>query len=58
LIPSPAAPSAADSDEAGAATAQPNPPVSPSSRPPGAAGPGRPASRWFVPGRPGPGRPV
>jgi hypothetical protein len=52
-------PGAADSDQAGAATAQPNPPTaSPTpARPPGAAGPGRRVSGPSGPGRPGPGRP-
>jgi hypothetical protein len=55
----PAAPAGSESDEAGAATVQPNPTTSPSSpRPPGAAGPGRPVSGWSGPGRPGPGRPA
>jgi hypothetical protein len=61
VIPQPTAPSAAESDRAGAATAmaQPNPTASPSQpRPPGAAGPGRPVSGWFSPGLPGPGRPA
>ena len=60
VIPQPAAPSAAASDQAGAATAQPNPPVASrlAPRPPGAAGPGRPGSGWSGPGRPGPGRPL
>jgi len=58
LIPQSTAPSASEADEEGAATAQPNPTASPlSPRPPGAAGPGRPASGWSGPGRPGPGRP-
>ena len=58
VIPQPTAPSAAESDQAGAATAQPNPTASPSSpRPPGAVGPGRPVSGWSSLGLPGPGRP-
>jgi len=57
VIPQPIAPSAAESDQAGAATAQPNPTASPLlPRPPGTAGPGRPVSGWSSPGLPGPGR--
>jgi hypothetical protein len=60
VIPQPPAPIAVESDQAGAATAQPNPltasPLQP--RPPGAAGPGRPVSGWSSPGLPGPGRPA
>jgi len=59
VIPQPTAPSATESDQAGAATAttQPNPTASPlPPRPPGAAGPGRPVSGWSSPGLPGPGR--
>ena len=52
--------SAGDSqrDQAGAATAQPNPPTANPlpPRPPGASGPGRPVSGWSSPGLPGPGR--
>jgi hypothetical protein len=46
------------SDQAGAATAQPNPPTANPlpPRPPGASGPGRPVSGWSSPGLPGPGR--
>jgi hypothetical protein len=59
LIPQPAAPGDAGSDQGGAATSQPNPAASPSSpRPPGGVGPGRPVSGWSGPGLPGPGRPV
>jgi hypothetical protein len=65
LIPQPTAPGgatthiAAETDQAGAATAQPNPTASPlSPRPPGAVGPGRPVSGWSGPGLPGPGRRV
>jgi len=59
VIPQPTAPSAAESDQAGAATVQPNPTASPlPPRPPGAAGPGRPVSGWSSPGLPGPGRPA
>jgi hypothetical protein len=45
-------------DQAGAATAQPNPPTASPlpARPPGAIGPGRPVSGWSSPGLPGPGR--
>jgi hypothetical protein len=58
VVPQPTAPSAAESDQAGAATAQPDPTASPlPPRPPGAAGPGRPVSGWSSPGLPGPGRP-
>jgi hypothetical protein len=54
-----AAPAAAESDQAGTATAQPNPTANPSSpRPPGAAGPGRPVTGLPGPGRPGPGQPA
>ena len=57
--PQPTAPSAGDADQAGAATAQPDPTASPlPPRPPGAAGPGRPVSGWSSPGLPGPGRPA
>jgi len=59
VIPQPTAPSAAESDQAGAATAQPNPTASPlPPPPPGAAGPGQPVSGWSSPGLPGPGRPA
>jgi len=59
VIPQPTTPSAAESDQEGAATAQPNPTVSPwSPRPPGAAGPGRRVSGWPSPGLAGPGRPA
>ena len=60
VIPQPTAPGAAESDQAGAATAQPNPPTASPlpPRPPGAAGPGRPVSGWSGPGLPGPGRPA
>jgi hypothetical protein len=65
VMTQPAAPGGAtassptDSDQASAATAQPNPTASPSSpRPPGAAGPGRPVAGWSSPGLPGPGRPA
>jgi hypothetical protein len=46
------------SDQAGAATAQPNPPTANPlpPRPPGATGPGRPVSGSSGPGLPGPGR--
>jgi hypothetical protein len=49
----------AESDQVGAATAQPNPPTAKPSppRPPGAVGPGRRMPGWSGPGRPGPGRP-
>jgi hypothetical protein len=48
---------AVESDETGAATAQPNLAATPfSPRPPGAAGPGRPSQGWSGPGLPGPGR--
>jgi hypothetical protein len=58
-IPLPTAPGAAEPDQAGAATAQPNPTASPTSpRPPGFAGPGRPTSGRSGPGLPGPGRPA
>jgi hypothetical protein len=52
-------PSADESSQAGAATAQPNPPAASPlrPRPPGAAGPGRPMFGWSGPGQPGPGRP-
>jgi hypothetical protein len=57
--PQPTVPSAAESDQAGAATVQPDPTASPlPPRPPGAAGPGRPVSGWSSPGLPGPGRPA
>ena len=58
MIPQPTAPGDAQSDHAGAATAQPNPPVANPlpPRPPGAAGPGRRVFGWSGPGRPGPGR--
>jgi hypothetical protein len=57
VIAQPPAPSAIESDQDGAATAQPDPTASPSqARPPGAAGPGRPVPGWSGPGRPGPGR--
>jgi hypothetical protein len=51
--------SAAQSNQHGSATAQPNPstPSPLPSRPPGAAGPGRAVSGWWGPGLPGPGRP-
>jgi hypothetical protein len=51
--------SAAEKDNQGGATAQPNPPTARPwpQRPPGAAGPGRPLSGWWGPGLPGPGRP-
>jgi hypothetical protein len=57
-IPQPTVPgAAAETDQAGAATAQPGPTASPSlPRPPGAVGPGRPVSGWSGPGLPGPGR--
>jgi len=59
VVPQPIVPSAADSDQAGAATAQPDPTASPlPPRPPGTAGPGRPVSGWSSPGLPGPGRPA
>ncbi len=55
----PIAPGGAETDQASAATAQPNPTASPSSpRPPGTVGPGRPVSGWSGPGLPGPGRPA
>jgi hypothetical protein len=59
VIPQPTAPGDAQSDQAGAATAQPNPPTANPlpPRPPGAVGPGRPVFGWSSPGRPGPGRP-
>jgi hypothetical protein len=45
-----------DSDDAGAATAQPDPTANPSfQHPPGANGPGRRAFGWLGPGRTGPG---
>jgi hypothetical protein len=51
--------SAAQSDEAGPATAQPDPTANPYlARPPGAGGPGRPVSGSYGPGLPGPGRPA
>jgi hypothetical protein len=55
----PTAPGADDSDQEGAATAQPNPPTaSPlAPRPPGAVGPGRLMFGRSGPGLPGPGRP-
>jgi hypothetical protein len=54
-----AAPGAAELDQSGAASAQPNPISSPSlPRPPGALGPGRPVSGSSGPGLPGPGRPA
>jgi hypothetical protein len=57
--PQPTVPGAAESDQAGAATAEPDPTASPlPPRPPGAAGPGRPVSGWSSPGLPGPGRPA
>jgi hypothetical protein len=54
------APNGVEPDQAGAATAQPNPPTTSSSlsRPPGAYGPGRPVSGWSSPGLPGPGQPT
>jgi len=59
VIGGPTAPISAESDEEGAATAQPDPTASPNSaRPPGAAGPGRAVSGWSSPGLPGPGRPA
>lgn len=59
VIPQPPASSAGESDQEGGATAQPDPTASPlQSRPPGAAGPGRPVSGRSSPGRPGPGRPA
>jgi hypothetical protein len=58
-IPQPAASSAGESDDSGAATAQPDPTDSRMlARPPGAGGPGRPVAGWFGPGLPGPGRPA
>ena len=58
VIPQHLAPGAGESDEVGAATAQPDPTGSPlPARPPGAAGPGRPVSGWSSPRLPGPGRP-
>jgi hypothetical protein len=58
-ISQPTAPGADESDQEGAATAQPDPTASPvSARPPGVAGPGRPVSGWSGPGLPGPGRPA
>jgi hypothetical protein len=58
-LPQPTAAEGTESDHDGAATGPPNPTVSPwSSRPPGAAGPGRPVSGWSGPGRRGPGRPA
>lgn len=57
LFPQVTAPRAAESDQGGAATAQPNPSVAPwSPRPPGAAGPGRRVTGRSGPGLPGPGR--
>jgi hypothetical protein len=58
VIPQPTVPGDTQSDQAGAATAQPNPPVANPlpPRPPGAAGPGRRVFGWSGPGRPGPGR--
>ncbi len=59
VIAQPTAPSAAESDQTVAATAQPYPTASPlQTRPPGAAGPGRPVSGLSSPGMPGPGRPA
>jgi hypothetical protein len=59
LIPQATAPVAPESDQAGAATAQPNTTASPwSPRPPGAAGPGRRLPGRSGPGLPGPGRPA
>jgi hypothetical protein len=59
IISQPAVAGAAESDEEGAATAQPYPAASPSStRPSDAAGPGRPVSGQSGPGLPGPGRPA
>jgi hypothetical protein len=59
LIPQRTAPSADESDQAGAVTAQSDLTASPiSARPPGAGGPGRPVSGWSGPGLPGPGRPA
>jgi hypothetical protein len=59
VIPQPTAPGAAEPDQEGAATAQPNPAASPwLPRPPGTAGPGRPVSGRSGPGLPGPGRPA
>src|SRR5579883_1468524 len=58
VIPQPTASVLDGSDQAGAATAQPNPTANPGSpRPPGAGGPGRPVLGRSGPGRPGPGRP-
>jgi hypothetical protein len=57
LIPQATASHAAESDQSGAATAQPNPTASPSSpRPPGTTGPGRRMAGTSGPGLPGPGR--
>jgi len=58
VIPQPTAANDAQSDQAGAATAQPNPPTANPlpPRPPGAIGPGRPVSGQSSPGLPGPGR--
>jgi hypothetical protein len=55
----PTVPGGAEIDQAGSATAQPNPPTANPSplRPPGAVGPGRRIFGWSSPGRPGPGRP-
>jgi hypothetical protein len=59
VIPQPTAPGDAQSDQAGAATAQPNPPAANPLPPrlPGAFGPGRRVSGRSSPGLPGPGRP-
>jgi hypothetical protein len=59
LISELTAPGGGDSDDLGAATAQPNLTANPSwARPPGAGGPGRPVAGWLGPGLPGPGRPA
>jgi hypothetical protein len=59
MIPQPTAGDGSASDQDGAASAQPNPPVNPwSPIPPGAAGPGQPVSGRAGPGRPGPGQPA
>jgi hypothetical protein len=59
LTSEPAAPGGGESNDTGAATAQPNSTANPSwARPPGASGPGRPVSGWSGPGLPGPGRPA
>jgi hypothetical protein len=51
------APRAGDSDQAAAASAQPNPAANPfSPRPPGAVGPGRRSAGTAGPGLPGPGQ--